>query len=53
MTDVIGQRIISLDGTSMEGVNMIELDLSAVAKGVYLITLTNDERSQQLNLVVE
>ena len=53
LTDVLGQHVLSTDGTATEGVNMIDLDLSTVAKGVYLLNIMSGENAQQVRMVVE
>ncbi len=53
MTDVLGQRILSTEGTAVEGRNMIDLDLNNVAKGVYLLNIMSGDDAQQISVVVE
>jgi hypothetical protein len=53
MTDVIGQVVYTAQGTSQEGINMIEMDLSSVAKGVYMLNVTGNGSTQQIRVVVE
>ncbi len=51
--DVLGQRVLSTEGTAVEGINMIDLDLNNVAKGVYLLNIMSGDQRDQIKLVVE
>ncbi len=53
MTDVLGQRVLSTEGTAVEGINMIDLDLNNVAKGVYLLNIMSGDNAQQIRVVVQ
>jgi hypothetical protein len=53
LTDVIGQTVLSNDGTATEGINTIEMNLSTIAKGVYLLSLMSNGSTEQIRLVVE
>jgi hypothetical protein len=53
ITDVLGQTAMTTYGKSVEGTNMIELDLGAFAKGVYTLNLICDENSEQVRLVIQ
>jgi hypothetical protein len=52
--DVTGRTIISDEVTAAEGINMHELDLTKVAKGVYLVRMESEgEQTQLLKVTVE
>ena len=53
LTDVIGQHLLSKEGNATEGVNIIDLDLNTVAKGVYLLNIMSGKNTQQIRVVVE
>jgi hypothetical protein len=54
LLDVTGRIILSEDISAVEGSNMHELDLTALAKGMYLIRLeSSDADSQLLKVTVE
>jgi len=53
MTDVLGQRVLSLEGAATEGINMIELNLGTVSKGVYLLSIMSNGNTEQIRVVVE
>jgi len=54
VVDLIGNVVISDVVSAVEGVNMKDLDLSKVAKGMYLLSLENEGGNvQTLRIVVE
>jgi len=53
MTDVLGQNVLSLDGAATEGINMVELNLGSVAKGVYLLSIMSNGNTEQIRVVVQ
>ena len=54
VTDLLGNVMMSHSIAASEGLNMQELNLSHVAKGMYLLTIeTEGENAQTLRLVVE
>ena len=54
VTDLLGNVIVSDVITAVEGYNTQEIDMSQVAKGLYMVSLTaEDGQSQTLRLVVE
>jgi len=54
VTDLLGNVMISNVINATEGSNMQELDLSKVAKGMYLLTIESDgAKAQTLRVVVE
>lgn len=53
LTDVIGQQVLTSNGHANEGVNMIELNVGAVAKGVYMLTIISNGSTEQIRLAVE
>ena len=48
VVDVTGRVIISNEVTAVEGVNMHEIDLSSVAKGMYLVRMESEGLDSQL-----
>lgn len=54
VVDVTGRVIISDEVSAAEGINMHELDLTKVAKGIYLVRMeTAGEQAQLLKVTVE
>ncbi|MEO8086333.1 MAG: T9SS type A sorting domain-containing protein [Bacteroidota bacterium] len=53
ITNVLGQRSLSTDGFSAEGINVVELDFRSFTKGVYLINLVIGDDSEQIRIVVQ
>ncbi len=53
MTDVLGQQVLSTEGTSAEGINMIDLDLNNFAKGVYTLNIMSGDYNEQIKLIVQ
>ena len=53
LTNMIAQNVMSLDGAATEGINMVDLDLSTVAKGVYLLNIVSGDNNEQIRLIVE
>lgn len=54
VVDVTGRTIISDEVNAAEGINMHELDLTKVAKGIYLVRMeTAGEQAQLLKVTVE
>ncbi|MCX6275216.1 MAG: T9SS type A sorting domain-containing protein [Bacteroidetes bacterium] len=53
MTDVIGRNVLSTDGTASEGINMVDLDLNNLAKGVYMLNIISGDNNEQIRVVVE
>jgi hypothetical protein len=53
MTDVTGRIILSQNKISVAGENQYQLDLTEVEKGIYIISLQNEEGIMQKRLVVE
>lgn len=54
VVDVTGRTIISDEVTAAEGINMHELDLSRVAKGIYLVRMESaGTQTQLLKVTVE
>ncbi|MCX6273724.1 MAG: HYR domain-containing protein [Bacteroidetes bacterium] len=53
MTDVLGQNVLSTKGTGTEGINMVDLDLNNLAKGVYMLNIMSGDNNEQLRVVVE
>ncbi len=53
MTDVLGQNVLKTDGETTEGINMIELNLNSVAKGMYMLNIISGDNNGQIRMVVE
>jgi len=54
VVDVTGRIIIRDELTAAEGINMHELDLTSVARGIYLVRMeTAGEQAQLLKVTVE
>jgi hypothetical protein len=53
MTDVIGRNVLSTEGTATEGINMIDLDLNNLAKGVYQLSIMSGDNAEQIRMIVE
>ncbi len=53
MTDVIGRNVLSTDGTATEGINMVDLDLNNLAKGVYMLNIMSGNNNERVRVVVE
>jgi hypothetical protein len=53
LLDAASREIMVKDGKTVQGVNAIDLDMSSVAKGVYMIALQQGENRSQQRLIVE
>ena len=53
MSDIIGQVVLSADETATKGINMIDLDVSSVAKGFYMLTIVSNGTTEQIRVAVE
>ena len=53
MTDVIGQRVLNTDGSTTEGINIVELNLSTLAKGIYMLSIMSNGNTEQVRVIVE
>ncbi|MEO8088096.1 MAG: T9SS type A sorting domain-containing protein, partial [Bacteroidota bacterium] len=53
LTDGLGRNVFSTEIEVTSGLNMIELDLSTIAKGVYLLRIIGNEQTNQIKLIVE
>ncbi len=51
--DVLGQGVLSTEGTAVEGVNMIDLNLKNVAKGVYMLNIMSENITQQIKMIIQ
>jgi hypothetical protein len=52
--DVVGQAVIHTEVNTVEGENDSELDLSLLAKGIYFLSLSNENaRYKTIRIVVE
>ena len=52
MTDAIGRTIFAKDVIAAEDFSLVELDLRNLAKGVYMLHLSNGSGSELLRLVI-
>ncbi len=53
LMDLAGRVISTNNGTAVEGLNEINIDLSGIAKGAYMVNLMNNNESSQIRLIVE
>jgi hypothetical protein len=53
MTNVIGQSVMTSEVAATEGINMVDLDLNNVAKGVYMLSIMSGDNTEQIRLIVE
>ena len=53
LTNVLGQSVMSTDVAATEGVNMIDLNLNSIVKGVYMLDITSGKNSEQIKLIVQ
>ena len=51
VSDLIGNRVFDLDYSLAEGMNIIQLDLSSIADGVYVIQIINDGNVSSKKLI--
>ncbi len=51
--DVAGRTVVSQNITTVEGANNTQLDLSTVAKGVYMLNVNTTEGNKKIKIVVE
>ena len=51
--DVIGNEMLSVDGTAVQGDNMIELNFASISKGMYVLSVISNESTEQIRVVVE
>ena len=51
--DLVGQSMLSIDGSAVQGENMVELNLASVAKGVYTLSVISNGNTEQIRVVVE
>jgi hypothetical protein len=51
---LIGQDIMNIEGKAQEGENMHELDMSHIAKGIYLLSIEGEGIGREtLRIIVE
>ncbi|MCX6275194.1 MAG: T9SS type A sorting domain-containing protein, partial [Bacteroidetes bacterium] len=53
MTSVLGQSVMTTEVAATEGINMIDLDLNNLAKGVYMLNIMSGDNNEQIRVVVE
>ncbi|MBL0341999.1 MAG: T9SS type A sorting domain-containing protein [Bacteroidetes bacterium] len=53
LIDLTGREILTQNGTATEGSNELNLDLSKVSKGAYMISLVNGDHASQIRLIVD
>jgi acyl dehydratase len=53
LTNVLGQSVMTTEVAAVEGINIIDLDLSTVAKGVYMLNIMSGDDTESMRLVVE
>ncbi len=53
MMDVTGRVVLDFNSISVEGDNQYELDLSSIAKGIYIVSLSKADGVLQTKLVVQ
>jgi hypothetical protein len=53
MTDLVGQSVLSAVGTTTTGTNVIELNLTSIAKGVYMISIMSGNETGQIKVMVQ
>jgi hypothetical protein len=51
--DVAGRTVVSQNITTVEGANNTQLDLSTVAKGIYMLNVNTTEGNKKIKIVVE
>jgi Leucine-rich repeat (LRR) protein len=47
VTDLSGKKMSRLTGTSIKGLNKVDIDLHAYAAGIYTLTITDEEHSRR------
>ncbi|MEO8086285.1 MAG: T9SS type A sorting domain-containing protein, partial [Bacteroidota bacterium] len=53
LCDAIGRRVLVKDADARQGLNVIDLDLSSLARGIYMMTLLHDERRELIRVKVQ
>ncbi len=53
MTDLLGQNVPSTDGAATEGINVVDLNLSSLAKGVNMMTISISESKTIIRTVIQ
>lgn len=53
LADELGRIVQTRDGSTSEGINLIEIDISNLAKGNYIVRIVSNDGAQQILLVVE
>ena len=53
LTDLSGRRLISEEHTGTGGLNTYKMDLSGLAKGVYMISVQSETESWKAKVAVE
>jgi hypothetical protein len=54
VTDMLGNRLLNIEHIAQAGENIQEIDLSGLAKGLYLLSMEKyGEASQTMRIVVE
>lgn len=53
MIDITGRMVLNQQNTTQEGTNVLEIDLTNYAKGIYTLSLITSEGSKQVRLTVE
>ncbi len=53
ITDVIGQNVLNISGEANEGINTVDIDLSTLAKGMYILNIMSGYNTEQIKVVVQ
>lgn len=53
LVDLSGRAVFNGTGKSLKGNNVIDIDLSSVSKGVYMLQLNNGSEQSMIRLIVE
>jgi hypothetical protein len=53
MIDITGRMVLNEQNTAQEGSNVLEMDISNYAKGIYTLSITTGDGNKQLRLTIE
>jgi hypothetical protein len=53
LTDMAGREVQSAVGKAAEGMNLHTLDLSTIAKGIYMLEIRFNEFNRQVRVIIQ
>jgi hypothetical protein len=53
LKDITGRDVMVREGAAVEGVNLVELNIGSLPKGIYMLTFSSAEQMKVIRLVTE